>query len=659
MLGMFDIRISGVRAARACRAAVVGLAAAACLTGCSRSDIGEEPPRTGPFVEEPSVGEAYIRFRMNLIGGGIPAGTRAAGTESIVPDSLPGSSREDAINTLDLLVYDAETDLLFSSVSLGRTQIASIANSGTVTTPVSVVKGKKVHIYAVANLPEEKRRQLLIPSLSDSRIHFFSTQNDYWKTIDEFVPGCDGKQELLEETNGSIPMTGQFKTADGRKDKDIEFTDAHTSESSALSVSADLTRMVAKIHVLAKTRTFPLSSGEEVDYVCAEDKKNPETLADPQENFSNWLGWIRLENVRYMPNGTNKSTYLFPQPTDRSEYPLWQDCNMDLESYVVGGVIDAPMWTRDYCFYSVLELHRENASAAHRLAGAEAYDEEKLRVGAKESYTRGMYCLENYFDTPSAPEIFESYDDVIPMVTHVYIAAKLTPRDLVIVEDYQARMDAFVDRFRNSPDEFREQYGLIETDFTQEDVKRWETFREVYKDYFTGEQAKYRDGAFRIIKTKSEKDAAAIINWSLMCNKLWSGDDNDFENGKYPAATFYVYDTKYDIEQSAEFEWTQSYLYLTAGAVASATDANVRLKTYSVPHVGGWGYYYTYLDQTRATKDGPTPYTASQVTRNTYYLLTVGNFGVPGGTITRPEYIKVNTVPVGWDYHGRGDVDLH
>ena len=78
-----------------------------------------------------------------------------------------------------------------------------------------------------------------------------------------------------------------------------------------------------------------------------------------------------------------------------------------------------------------------------------------------------------------------------------------------------------------------------------------------------------------------------------------------------------------------------------------------------MPHIGGWGYYYTYLDEFGAPHEGRTPYTASQVTRNTYYLITVEKFGVPGGSTSRPEYIRVNTEPVVWDYEGKGDIDLH
>lgn len=662
MLRMFPVRIPFALAA------IVGLAAA-CLAGCSRDDLGEMPHQVETPGGELSPGTVYIRFQMNLDKVGIPADTRA---EAAVPTEIFGSSRENAINTLDLLVYDAETDDLKSIIPVGKERIAQINSSGSVCLPILVneeLKLKKVHIYAAANLTQ-KMRELLTPGLS-SKYFFVSTQNDYWKVIDEFVPGCVGRQELLESSGGSIPMTGQFKT-DTDKSGDIEFTDAYTSEATALHVSADLCRMVAKVHVTAKATPYTLSDGQNVSYVDTEDK-TAATVADPAEDYSNWIGWIRLANVRYMPNGVNKSTYLFPQPTGRSGYPLWQDRNMDLESYVSGGQFNAPRWTRDFCFCNVLALHRENATSAHRLAQVEAYDDERLPGGTKEPYTRGMYCTENYFDRPTSAtaDLFNRFEnrksgDAIPMVTSVYVAAKLTPRNIVIVADYQTRMEAFVDEFRNTPDEFREKYGLIESDFTHEDEVLWTVLKERYKEYFTGDAALYR-GSFRIIRTLSEKDAAAIINWSLMSNGLWSGDDSVFENGKYPAATFYVYDTDYDLSQGLDEQWTQQYLYLTAGAVASATDANMRIKTYSVPHLGGWGYYYTYLNQTGESYtdttgeivEGRAPYTASQVTRNTYYLLTVWNFGVPGGTITRPEYIKVNTVPVDWDYGGRGDIDLH
>lgn len=649
------------------------LVAAACFAGCDEDAVCEDIPDKEEITDN-----VYIRFRMNLNGCGLPGGTRSVSRAEDPPKETPGTSHENAVNTIDLLVYDAESDKLTDIVSIGAEQVAKFRENPdhVFYVPVYAQKGQKVHIYAAVNLTERMRQQFNLGQ-SGNAVSLSSAHNDYWNVLDEFVPGSSGKQETLENCDaGCIPMTGQF-TIDGSDGKEIEITEEHATKEHALSVTADVSRIVAKIHVLATmTEEFTLSTGEKVRYVHAEDKtSNSEQPSDKTiEDYTNWIGWIRLKDVRYMPNAVNKSTYLFPQANDKEDLSPWKDLNMDLESYVVGGLdidmgFDAPAWAKDYAFYNGLSLHKENISATSHLAQVEAY--ESLRYDktvnepySDDRYTKGMYCPENYFDSPvSYAGAFTNYEEAIPMVTHVSIAARLTPRWVVIVKDYAAKMDKFVDGYKNKKEEFLEQYGLTTGDFTDEDVTRWKEIKEYYeaenRKYFSGTDNLYRE-VFRIIKIDSEADAADIINWSLKINKLWSRNAADFENGKYPDGTFYVYDVKYDNLQVAPsaIDWKQGYLYLTAGAVAAATTDNIDIKTYSVPHLGGWGYYYTYLNQNQ-TQSAKIPYTASQVTRNTYYLITVGNFGMPGGSISRPEYIKVNTEAVGWDYSGRGDINLH
>ncbi len=671
--------------------AFVGLVAVACMAGCSRSDLdGEIPEKDLPAVEKP-VGVAYLRLRMNLSGDGIPAGTRAEGAEGTVADSLPGSSNENKVNRLDLLVFDAESDLLRQVVPVDGAQLAE-KNNGYVSYPVPVYAGKKqkLHIYVAANLPDNMRERLS-PGLS-TKCNFAWIQNDYWSLMNEILPGSDGKQKKLQSSG--IPMTGQLATKDGGS-VDIEFTEANMSESAPLDVTAELSRIVAKVHVVAEAKEYETTSDGLVKYVNAKDvdaaSTTPADPAAPAEDYSNWIGWIRLANVRYMLNGVNKSTYLFPQPTGSTgEYPLLQDCNMNLESYVAGGQFDPAMRDRDYCFLQRSELHDKNINAPDRLAKAEAYDANKLK-GETGHYVEGMYCLENYFNRPQQnTEVFDRYEgktgngvipgenaDVIPMVTHVYVAAKLTPRYIVVMQDYKERMDkGLVNDFNTLSDEaFFAKYGVEKgVDFTQDDVSRWNALKEWDNGegkkyggpYFTGDAALYRN-AFRIVKAGTEQQAADIIKWSLIANKLWNGNTTGIEDGKCPPDTFYVYDTNFDSVHILESQWNQRYLYLTAGAVAAATDSNMRIKIYSVPHLGGWGYYYTYINQTGETYldkenkpvPGRAPYTASQVTRNTYYILTINNFGGPGGTITSPEFIKVNTEPIGWYYGGKGDINLY
>ncbi len=637
----------------------VVLTAAVMLAGCSDDVPGDE--QLSPQPEEVA-GNVYIRFHMSMAECGNP-GSRAA-----VDDGTPGTSCESALNTVDLFVYDATSKILTDIVSLDRKQIDIISDSegDGLIVPLSAGAGQTLIICAVANLPVRIREKFLIGQTRSDMI-ISSNGGDYWDVIDEFVPGSLGSQEKLQAAGSFVPMAGRFVPEDGT---DVIEVAGHTTPLDALPLTAALSRIVAKAHVLAYAQRHPVSSGGYVMYVNAEDKTGTAEETSGGD-YANWMGWIRLDNVRYILNGTNKSTYLFPQPTGNATYPQYRDPNMDLDIYVAGGMdigmgFDAPAWASEYAYYNGLALHRENIAADSHMEQAEAYEDRKHQntvdgIDTEERYTRGLYCLENYFDRPvDNAASFASYEEAIPMVTHVSIAAKLTPRWLVIMEDYEATMDGFVDEYVLNKEKFCKKYGLTDKDFTDDDVQRWKDMKVRYSDYLTGDTYKYRS-AFRLIKTVSEADATDIINWSLMSRHLWSGDAADFERGLYPSGTFYVYDMKYDAVQSTHtgIDWHQSYLYLTAGAVALATDDDIDIKTYSVPHIGGWGYYFTYIDQTKATVNGKTPYEASQVTRNTYYLVTVGNFGVPGGSVTRPEFIKVNTEPVDWQYAGKGNITLH
>lgn len=680
----------------------ISLTLAVLCAGCSDDALRGDLPGDN---EEEMAGNFFIHLRMNLCDNGIP-GSRADGDTPVLD-----RKREKEIKTVDLLVYDVSDgkDLLIDIISLNESQVSAINSEAGLTVPIFAKEGMMVSIYAVANMPHNMRSQFIINQTEGRKANVTSTGADYWDVINEFVPESNGRQSDFETATGKgIPMTGQFKIDDGYngdtentegKDK-FKVTDKHKTKDTPLPITAELTRIVAKIHVLAKTiAPKDLSDGtKDVHYVYAIDNTSTKPAETANEEFSDWIGWIRLRNVRYIPNGTSKSTYLFQQPNDADQLSPYKDLKMDLGSYLLGRDnldlgFDENLWSSDFVFYNGLSLHKinidkdANNNEIKHVENAEQYDEPTLNntlnvKSTDKCYTKGMYCLENYFNTPATGEIadkFSSYDDAIPMVTHVSIAARMIPRHLVITENYMEAMNAFVSEYTKNKGTFYKKYGLTDKDFNDEDIARWsgtitannitlEGISSRYSDYFKEDKYIYRT-QFRIIKAQREIDAMYILKWSLQVHNLWTSDPAKFETGKYSANTFYVYNLKFDDktpDTSDKIEWNQSYLYLTAGAVnaanTTATYDNADIKTYSVPHLGGWGYYYTYLDNPGkgdVNASGRTPYTSSLVTRNTYYILTINNFGTPGGTITRPEYIKVNTQAVGWDYTGKGDVNLH
>jgi len=623
---------------------LIAFVAAVSLAGCS-----DELSDAGLTDTPESTGTVFLRFRLSLAGSGIPDGSRAG----VEQDRTPGTSREDVISSIDLLAFDAETGKLVDRVVLTGNHLAGIYAGRDAVIAVSAKENQRLHIYAAANLPKEICERFVVGVTDDKTVVSYAREDyDYWDVIDKFIAGCAGKQESLQNSaKGCIPMTGQVELSDG-SGSTITVDNSHKNENTALAVKVTVSRIVAKMHVLATLET------QDGDYVSAMSQTGDAGGATK-------MGWIHLGDVRYMPNGTNKSTYLFQQSTGSQVYPLWCDDNMGLGGYVnQGGValeFDESLWRKDFAFYDGMSLHNDNSSSVSHFAKAEAFSQRRLELTqyentSDERYVKGMYCLENYFDIPANSDEFAVVKDAIPMVTHVSVAAKLTPKWIVIREDYMERMDDFVKYYKDDPIGFRNKYGLGADDFTQTDVDRWHEIRDRYNAYFT--KIDYAFRGFRIVETVSEQDSQYILNWSLKHNGMWSNDPADLVKGKYPDGTFYSYDSSYDDHDVPDKPW-QRYFYLSMGAVRAASGSDGKFATYAVQHIGGWGYYFTYLDHTGETRDGKTPYTASQVTRNTYYIVNISNFGSPGGTVTKPEHIKVNTFPVGWDYAGKGDINLH
>lgn len=607
---------------------ILGLIAATTLfAGCINDSIREDIPG-----DKDVMGSVYIRFRMSLNTDGTHGASRAGEGNVTEPatNETPGTDPENRINTVDLLVYDT-TDKLIDIIYLNETQTAAIGSAEGICIPICAQKGQIVRIYAMINMTRAMRDRFTIGCGLDMSIAAVCSENDYKKVMDEFV--ADG-----------IPMTGQFKIgASGEGDTDITVTDEHPSSDKALQVRADISRIVSKVHVLAT----PLDAATPTYARALHNSAEAATAA-------NSLGWIRMEDVHYMPNGINRSSYILPQANAAGANPLsarFKDLNMNLDNYIADDGFDEQKRNSDYVFLGGADLHQANVDGI--MDPAEAYSAERFGLttaGSDDSnrYVRGMYCTENYFDMPQNAAIFENYGYAIPMITHVYIAAKLIPRTVLIEKDYKTKMQAFVDEYNVNHETFQTKYGLSEADFTQDDATYWDEI----KDKLDGLPLNH--GCLEL-QPDNEEEARFIINSSLKMNGRWDSNASDFETGKYSDGTYYVYDQQYD---GSGYEGPR-YLFLTAGAVAESRGVYITIKARSVPHIGGWGYYYTYIDDNGSTLNGKTPYTASQVTRNKYYIITVSNFGVPGGTITEPEYIKANTEPVDWDYAGSGTIDLH
>ncbi len=648
--------------------------AAMTLAGCIDDTIAVDEPQL-PGDGAPRETNVYFRVSLQLPVDAL--GSRADSADPTTP-ATPG---ERAINTLDLLVFDAETDRIIDIFRLDHETLGDIEN-GQVVVPMYARVNRPLRIRVAANAPRRMREQMMY-DVTSADIKMKADGSDYRSVINAYIPGSNGLQKALDGTSGGyIPMTGTFADADGNTEITIP-ADMYTTPESALTIHDKLERIVAKMHVVARDFESKVIAG--MRYVTAKDPKvsasSAAKAADSNTNVETapeWLGWIRTSNVLYTPNATNKSTYLFAQSnptTGDSRLSALRDLNMDLDFYSFSGELageeseSGNAWDKDYVYYDGVDLQNEiiKPEADRAMSDIESWNQDRIdrtdgtdRTTTAQPYVKGMYCLENYFDRPSL-DLTNSFD-AIPMVTHLSIAARLTPRRIVVKSDFMKLVDDyFLDANTLDAETFLARYHFNKSEVTDEEKNLWQEIKnnEQYLAQMT-EGPLYLNH-YRILTLNSEKDAVAILNWSLKGNRLYTNDPADFTHGYYPSGTFYAFKFADDIHNlitPPNDNW-QEYLYLTAGAVATASDENIALKIYAVSHIGGWGYYYTYIRGTASTPAAdPMPYTSSQVTRNTYYLLTVDNFSSPGGSIFRPEYIKVNTDAIGWDYSGRGDIEL-
>lgn len=613
------------------------LTAFALLTGCSddaEPAFMDEDVQTTPAT-------VYINLRLAKSADGF---SRAGDNPTDLLPETPGTSREDAIKTIDLLVFTIDgsgTARLSRIYNLAELAISKIFDNG-YTFPLEVNNAVKLRIYAAANLTDAMRHVLLGDKGLSTAIGY--PYNTYCDLMNCIVPGSSGFQSLYENSESGIPMTGQFTTADGATDIVIDMEG--NSESTPLTINATLKRIVAKMHTLVTPAPDGSKSPDGHPYIKSVDDEG------------NQVGWIRLGDVRYTPNGVSKSTLLFEQ---LSANGTGVDPTMDLDIYREGEALNEQMWRDGFVCHTGYALHDDNLNSA--MAVADLLDLNRLNAtlgtegyNTADRYTAGMYCTENYFNLPAANTFFANYDEPLPMVTHLAIAARFTPRIILIEPDFKTLTEKFVTLYKNNKNEFWKTYGdgepysdaAVAALFSEDDANYWETI----KGRFDSLPTAY---GYEQFTATDEKAAQFVINVSLKENKVWSAAKFQYRNGLYSNGTFFVYDRELDGPiGDAEVR----YLYLTAGAVAAASGDNHNIKSLAEAHPGGWGYYYTYLTNNRNNTATPVPYTESQIYRNTYYLVTIANFGSPGGRYTSPQLIKVNTDRISWSYAGRGDIYL-
>ena len=541
-------------------------------------------------VEETDTSHARNSLYLNLslrVNDGSGAVSRATDEGTI-----PGTDKdedENNIHSLYIYLFNSTTNAL-----VYWTDITNLYQADNTKTYVIKLQDlnlpENVSIYLAANLTRQQAESITSPEAT------YKTQaTSYTRAINEFAPyefmpqfGVTG----ISKRDIGIAMTGQAVSGPN-KEFDLH---GYTSPDNPLALTVDLKRVVAK----ALLTVAPASS----DIAEGYDKNEAYAVIDSENDKK---GWVRISDIYYFPNGTNKSLYWFKQ-TDNNEDP-----NSDLKYYITSTEADTELalntakYQNDFVYY--------NQTDQYKLYYA-YYQAQKFvqKTDDNNSYTAGMYFLENTFAIPEETSEYktqlESYKLALPMVTSISIALRYTPKEIYVEKGLYEQLE-------------------LGTGMSASERQEWENMKIKYGDWKNFEEQTTSTDEVKSIVFATEADAQFVLTMSLKLNKAYISSTeygNQVTNGtysgsKFPDNTFFAFTPETDTDDD--------FLY----------------------------HYYTYLDGTD-TNENPTKYSASQVTRNTYYILKLNKITRLGGAKSDPNNIQVNTTVVPWKKGGRLDVDL-
>ena len=447
--------------------------------------------------------------------------------------------------------------------------------------PVDIQIGETMTFYLGANLNDEQAEAFC---KDNEPYRLPSSTDDDYNIIEAFAPGI--------ETENHKPRTDIAMFCTKSESAEITFEDDNTAH---VSIQFDLKRLVAKVLVTCKGNGeyVPLKEGE---------------------SFAANGGWIRLEDVYFLVNSLNRTSFIMEQG---------KDPNNDLTVYVDEDGYNGFQVGRDFVYKESYEQYQ----IIKYFKRVSLYDEEKIPGG----YDPGeaLYCPENLFEVnETKKDILENYKNVWPMITHVSVAAKYTPGKLMIEE------------------------GLI--DYVLEKIGSKEVIdKEDLK--ITLEEWKEKEGesVWEVI-CPNEYISQTLLTESLKKAEYYQEGSYSTEEKGFPQHTYFYYNNP-NVEIGDKF-YTYGAVIKELGESYDSSEPE-ELGNY-LPYTQGWGYYYTYIDDL-GTGNGVASYKVGQVRRNKYYILTIESFSRPGTSIHEGGYIDVHTRVDEWKDGGMGKIELN
>lgn len=345
---------------------------------------------------------------------------------------------------------------------------------------------------------------------------------------------------------------------------------------------------------------------------CTEEKeveggeKNIVYVPVKQTQSEDFQGWIRQDEVKYLVNGLNRKAFIMQRIDEKAEaaYANVVDPNNELKDSPDNNDFFYQEIESNYSSYENTYFRTTSLFDAERLPETSDMDYE-----GEKPYTEGIYCPENTFVKGT---ISLSPEQAREQITHVCVTARFTPKKLYV------------------------EYALFDYIDNQSDID--ETLKEEIKKL----KPESSSGVVEV-ECPNEAIARQLLNSSIEMGKCG-----------FPECSYFYHNINHTF-----------YTYGAMGINVSFDDIEQdvsKLGNY-VPYIGGWGYYYTYVNNNNNKESygkptGTSDYQYGQVERNRYYILNINSFSSPGSSFTNPDYIDVHTVSKDWIYGGEGEVIL-
>ena len=486
-----------------------------------------------------------------------------------------------------------------------------------------------LNVSLIINHTIEVRVPLKSPLSDGTQIYLGANLNA--GQIDAFRQG-NNKYSLVYDNEDYVNDLSPYSIGyDGDNPSDIpmfctEVVQAQDDdEDNVYTVSFTLKRIVAKVLLTSQGTNGEVEGGENgVAYAPLLQDKDPM-----------FQGWIRLDNIWYIVNSRNRQTYIMQKLVEGSTDTdaNVEDPNMNLKDFIneafkTDETVESnyeTMVKKDFSY-----IGRSQYRKKPHFRKALVYDENRMDGNSTNPYTEGVYTPENTFSfndlTPSDEVNLKNFGSAWGMITHLSIMAKFTPRILNV------------------------EYGLF--DFIRDEENGYsEEIRTAIENLRPSvDNSVQKDDVFQI-DCGTEAIAQTILTASLSYYGMLSIGSED----RYPEETFFFHE---ETDGTCPY-----YTYGAARIKCNSFDPKTpkNLGNY-VPHLTGWGYYYTYIDNRSEEKkmaNNPfTFYKHGQVERNRYYILKINSFSNPGSSIVNPNYIEVNTETIDWLPGGSGSLIL-